>query len=395
MDDPNPGPSATAVALELFYRCTVPSPFLQDGLTFLKARQVASTEIKADGGWAVNTSFGHPVLEATSVVTRFLGTARVELLAAGPDIRRAVAWILNNQDPCGGWGSFYGQPPRTWLTGLALQALNAANPHEPSIGPAVDWLLRQRSRTAPTAWGESHLSDPTVVHTAFCLLVLRQLTGLLTDWQYSDAVADGYEWLIDNLDPTTIFDNASRVESYNITGIVDDRSVTWHGQIWHHGLPYVFSALMRHPEGTPPAAFNALATIVRTQLPDGHWPNVDGSAPRSIWDVYPFIVAISDARTLTPFSGQERLDWLRDDTMLARRGKARNQRLETLGWKVRSTWLGTTMKNHWATILLIICIVFSIVLFALNRVEVKDIALGLLLPLLLFFVQEGRRRRRQ
>ncbi|WP_147287830.1 prenyltransferase/squalene oxidase repeat-containing protein [Nocardia pseudobrasiliensis] len=328
------------------------------------------------------------------MVTRFLGTAKVEFLPASPDIRRAVAWIVANQDSSGGWGSFHGQPPRTWLTGLALQALSATSPYEPAIERAADWLLRQRSRNEPVAWGETQTSEPTVVHTAFCLLILRQLTGLRTDSRYGEAIADGYEWLTEYLDPNTIFDDASRVESYNITGTVDHRPVTWHGQIWHHGLPYAFSALMRHPRGAPPVAFAALTTIVAEQLPDGHWPNIDGSATRSIWDVYPFLAAISDARTLTPLSGQERLDWLHDDIVLARRGKARDQRLETLGWKVRGTWVGVALKDNWATILLAICIASSIVLFALNRVEVKDIALGLLLPLLLFFVQEGRRRRR-
>ncbi|MEV6556473.1 prenyltransferase/squalene oxidase repeat-containing protein [Nocardia sp. NPDC051756] len=393
LDDPTPGPSATAVALETLVRCDAQSSLLGAGLQFLRSRQLVSTDPLCNGGWAVNTSFGHPLLEATAVVTRFLGYAKVQCLDSSPDLGQAVDWILANQDGSGGWGSFLGQPPRTWLTCLALQALHEASPFDPAINRGVDWLVRQRSRSAPAAWGESRLSEPTVVHTSYCLLMLRQLTSARTDRQHVEAVEHGFRWLTGHLNSTSIFDEASRVESYNITGNVDGRDVTWHGQVWHHGMPFALSALLRHPGGVPPVTAAVLKTVMDSQLPDGHWPNIDSASGRSIWDVYPFVLSVMDARTVPFHRPGSRIDWLSDDAVVVRQGTTKNTPLARLGWSSRRDQLVTLAKRHWATFLLIACVAGSLVLWRLGVIEPKDIALSLVLPLVLLLVQETRRLR--
>ncbi|MFC9439642.1 prenyltransferase/squalene oxidase repeat-containing protein [Nocardia sp. NPDC057030] len=393
LDDPTPGPSATAVALETLARCDVQSPLLGAGLQFLRSRQSTAPDRLRNGGWAVNTSFGHPLLEATAVVTRFLGYAKVQCLDSSPDLERAVAWILANQDGSGGWGSFLGQPPRTWLTCLALQALHEASPLEPAINRGVDWLVRQRSRSTPSAWGESRLSEPTVVHTSYCLLLLRQLAAARTDRRHAEAVEHGFRWLTEHLNSSSIFDEGSRVESYNITGNVDGRDVTWHSQVWHHGMPYALSAMLRHPNGVPPVTAAVLRTVMDSQLPDGHWPNIDSASGRSIWDVYPFVLSVMDARTVPFHRSSSRIDWLSDDAVVVRHGATKTTSLARLGWSSRRDQLVTLTKRHWATILLTACVAGSLVLWRLGVIEPKDIALGLVLPLVLLLVQETRRLR--
>ena len=72
LDSPNPGPSATASGMANFRLHGRVFEHEAECLRFLHHRQVVSSDYRLDGGWAVNTSFGQPVTEATGLVTRLL-----------------------------------------------------------------------------------------------------------------------------------------------------------------------------------------------------------------------------------------------------------------------------------------------------------------------------------
>jgi hypothetical protein len=119
LETPPPGATATAVALLAFHAAGERPHRLAEALTFLKARQLDDDAPQIDGGWWTNTSGERPVVEATAWVVRCLATLRCDSHENSPDLARAVTWLRNNRDPSGGWGSFAGCPPRTWLTCLA------------------------------------------------------------------------------------------------------------------------------------------------------------------------------------------------------------------------------------------------------------------------------------
>ncbi len=104
MESTVPGPSATAVGMTSFLMLGQPFGHLDECLRFLRERQVSSADPAVDGGWAVNTSLGQPVTEATGLVARALGVGRLALVPGAPAADRALSWLHANQNGDGGWG---------------------------------------------------------------------------------------------------------------------------------------------------------------------------------------------------------------------------------------------------------------------------------------------------
>ena len=265
--EPEPGPTATALGAATFHICGTQNDHFTDALEFLRVRQVTSPDCRVDGGWAVNTSQGYPVVESTAWVAWFLGLVRCGHLSQSPDLAKARAWLINNQNGDGGWGSFHGAPSRISLTCLAARGLAQLDPYAPELDKAIEWLVGQRIPD-PCAWGESRTQAPTTTHTAMVLLTIRSVRPSWCD----DGILHAYEWLAANLDTGTIDDENSRVETYNVYAT---DSKPWSMQLLHYGLPLALSALMRHPSCPPSAQIeHGYETIMSTQLPSGSWPNI-------------------------------------------------------------------------------------------------------------------------
>jgi hypothetical protein len=383
-----PGPSATAVGLNSFF-LVGSSEHLSDGLAFLRARQVQSDEDRRNGGWAVNTSFGQPVTEATGWVARFLGLARLGFVPEAPDVERAYRWILRNQNSDGGWGSLFGQPSRIWLTCMALRALIQLNPQSPAIPRAAEWLLEQQSPAAP-AWGEGRTSPPTVTHTSFALLTLSDVRASLHDQRVTGIIERAYDWLESSVDVSSIYDDAARVENYNVTCESDEGHVTWHTSVWHPGLPFTVSALLCHPRGSRPSVIcSAVQTILDSQLDDGHWPNLDGAAGISVWAVWPFLQALSDVANSPYTTRHDRITWISGDALVLQHLGARDERVSTLLRSNRRAELSQAVKRRWATIVLVVFVVLGLSALAGGLLAWQEFTLGLALPVTLFVIQEA------
>ncbi|MFI7028439.1 prenyltransferase/squalene oxidase repeat-containing protein [Microbispora rosea] len=384
-----PGPTATGVALTAFHQCGETPEHLTDALAFLKARQINSSDPLLDGGWAMNTSLGLPVVEATGWVARYLGLARCGLLDEGPSVSRAYQWLVNNQNEDGGWGSLRGCPSRVWLTCLALRAMAQLHPRSGAVKRGIEWLLARQNRTS-CGWGETETRSATVTHTALALMTLAE-TGVD---RAGENILGAYKWLETHLDPTAIDDRHARVESYNVTHVTNGMQVVWHTVLLHYGMPIALSALLRHP-GSPPANLICAGfdTISRTQLEGGYWPNIQGGDSVSIWALWPFVQALTDIRDVSPVRTADQITWTQQ-LVVVQRQEVRGRPLSALLRAQRWLAIGRFFGRSWATILLILSTLTGLVLVGIGRFDWKDYVLGMILPIGLLVIQEARQRRK-
>lgn len=387
-----PGPSATAVALHAYFLTDRLPIHASECLAFLKSRQVVSTDDLLDGGWAVNTSDGQPLLESTSLVVRLLSLSRIVSTDDGPSLSRGRRWIIRNRNDDGGWGSFLGQPSRTWLTAMAVRALADTDPTEASVSEGVQWLLR--AREASGAWGEMPQASGTITHTSYVLAALVESRLASVRPEVATAIERGYEWLKETLDANVLVDAQARVESYNLTIDRDGKPFVWQNSVWHPSLPYALSALARDPSRSRSSLVAASTnTIVRGQQPEGNWPNADGAAGISIWSVWPYVEALSDLLRGSPLLKADRVVWITDDAVLIVRQDGPSASTPLLAWQLLSGRAIAIAKRQWASILLCLVLLTGVALWLYGRMEFKDLALALVLPIALFFVQEFLARR--
>ena len=388
LDAPAPGPTATAVGLDMFQRVRAPFDHFDDCLGFLRERQARSADSRVNGGWSTNTSLGHPVMEATGWVSYIIGTARTGLVTDGPDARAAYEWLVNNQNTDGGWGSLSGCPSRVWLTCLGLRALHQLNPYADAIATGLEWLMAARGESG--GWGEIPGRSPTVTHTSFALVTILELRPQWNDTRTLPA----FEWLTAHLDTTRLDDRDARVESYN-TSLLDENGapVVWQTVMPHYGLAFAASALLRHPKGAPAELIaDAFETITSGQLPSGAWPNVHGGSGESIWSVAPFVNALCDLRRVSPAMSSDHILWS-PSLVVIQRADAGDQPLTAIIRAQRRARFARAFGRHWSVALLSLSALLGILLVGLERFSWKDFTLGLILPLGLFVTEQYKNRR--
>jgi hypothetical protein len=289
---PRPGPTATALAIAAYRSCGRKPEHLEECLEFLRLRQVVSADPLRNGGWTNNTSMGHPVVEATGWVTWALAGSRWPHTDSAPDVEAGYRWLVANQNPDGGWGSFRGAPSRVWLACVAILGIVGASPFDPVLESAIDWLMTQR--TGETGgWGQVLGATSTATHTA---LALYAIGTARPGWQ-DKRVLEAYGWLCAHLDHANIDDQHARVESYNVQSQGPNGPEIWSTSLLHYGLPWAVSAFLKHPVQPPVEDISAgVETILRSRLPVGTWPNIQGAGGHSIWALWPFIEALSSFR---------------------------------------------------------------------------------------------------
>jgi hypothetical protein len=385
-----PGPSATSVGLACMVLIARTDTHVADALAFLRARQVDSTDVLLDGGWAVNTSAGVPVTECTALVSWLLARARCFLTGSGPDMARALRWLVHNQNPDGGWGSLRGQPSRTWLTAIAVLALAQLAPRHEAGRRGVGWLTGPGVANGE-AWGERPGKPPTMTHTAFALTALVEAGAALDH----AVVERGYRWLEANIDPRRLHDDAARFESYNVNLVrADGSALTWVSALWHPGLPYAVSALARGPQGAAgPAFFRAVVTIIAAQRNDGRWPGTDSAAQASIWDVWPYLDALSDVMAGPLVRKGDALTLLAPGAVIVQReAVSGTDPVRILAVAARSR-RRALLKRHWASLLLLVSVLAAVTAAVVGWLTWTEVAWGLGIPLLLLVIQEARQRR--
>ncbi|MGI5246730.1 hypothetical protein [Dactylosporangium sp. CA-139066] len=382
-----PGPSATAVGLAAMRLIARAPEHVPEATAFLKARQCRSGDRLIDGGWAVNTSHGIPVTECTALVLWVLARCGIQSTASGPDLRRAAQWLACNQNPDGGWGSLLGRPSRTWLTALSVRALSAARANETSVHRGVRWL--QEHGDDAGGWPEVPGSPPTTTHTALALIALQE-AGIPAD---DAGVRRGYSWLIQRLDPHKLHDDEARYEVYNVDHTSANGTASpWVSTVWHPGLPYAVSALTRcADEAAGPLLFTAVNTLIRSQRGDGRWPGLDGVARLSVWDVWPYLDALHDVETMRLAHRGDVLVLLRPGAMLVQRPSVRALEPARLLAGARRTRWQSLLRRHWATGILVVSVTVGAIAALLDVLAVRDLVLGLLLPVILVFVQTAMR----
>ncbi|MET7400527.1 prenyltransferase/squalene oxidase repeat-containing protein [Dactylosporangium sp. NPDC005572] len=382
-----PGPSATAAGLASTLIVARSDEHVADAFAFLKSRQCRSGDRLIDGGWAVNTSNGVPVSECTALVIWLIARCGTHRTPSAPDLRRAVRWLARNQNTDGGWGSFGGQPSRTWLTALSVRALSAARAADPSLRRGVQWLREHCGEAG--GWAEMPGAPPTVTHTALVLTALHEAGTPAQD----PRLRDGYAWLLQHLDPARLHDDEARYEVYNVTRTSADGSAsTWVSAVWHPGLPYAVSALTRHAgELAAPVLFTAVNTLLRGQRADGRWPGVDGAARLSMWDVWPYLDALHDVETMRLAHRGDRLVLLRPGAVLVQRPSVRSVPPARMLTRPRRTRWGSLLRRHWAIGILVVSVVVGAVAGLLGVIAPRELVLGLLVPVILVFVQRAMR----
>ncbi|QXJ20074.1 terpene cyclase/mutase family protein [Actinomadura graeca] len=382
---PEPGTTATALGLLAFVETGRPFEYFHEGLALLAARQCSSGDVLRDGGWATKTSLGMPVVEATGWIARFLARARCDLREDAPDLRRAYRWLLQNQNPDGGWGSLRGCPSRVWLTCVALRALSQLNPHDAAVDRGVEWLTADRTAHRP-AWGPTPAAGPTVTHTAFALVTLAEARPDLK----TERILDAYDWLLGHLDPA---DGHTWIETYDVSPHGAGSKPVWRLALWHYGLPIALIALLRDPRGPHgPTVARVFRALVRGEITDPRWTGYPGSGRTSLWTLWWRLESLV-ALTRVPLAGAaDILHWLPDATVV-QRAHARERPLGALLPHRRLTPVGL-VRRHWSALLLTLICLVSALGAAIGTWGWRDFWLSVILPIVLATVDLSVKRRR-
>lgn len=383
-----PGPTATALGLHFFQMHGVTFDHQYDALKFLKDKQVKSSVRERVGGWAINTSFGIPVVESTAWVTRYLACARLGDERNVPSLPAAYGWLANNQNPDGGWGSFKGQPSRVYLTALALRALLTANPAgDDTTARAIEWLFCIRSPDEP-GWGVAAGAPSSQTHTAMAVLALNAAKNVAPK-----RLRGAYSWLRKSYDPSRIVDSTSKIESYNVEAVVGGKKFTWHNSLPHYSAPFVLLALMTdHEERIGESFLQGVNTIIDLQEPGGNWPNVEGGSEPSIWSVWTFSEALHGFRDNPLMAATESIR-SSNGVLVVHPSSMAEKELARL---VRdSLWSRSlrVVKRQWATAIVSVFVITGAVLSGVGAIEWQDFMLSLIFPVILLFAQEFGNRR--
>lgn len=292
LDDPQPGVTASAVGLYTFALAGQRFERTAEVVRFLLSQQVTSTDDR-DGGWAVRTTNGVPIIEATAWVVRALRLPGVDLAEAGDSLRRGVAWIERNQNTDFGWGSYRGQPSRVFHTALTMLALQEGGGTDAVISNSQRWLIESQNVDQP-AWGPIPGAPPTLLHTSFVLLALARREGALS----STSVRDICDWIFERLEPGAQVEQETTVEEYDVP-LPGDSRTEFQNSLPHFAGPVALAALL-HAGADPfrTKMFAAATEICAAQTGGGSWVLPRSPVRPSIWAIWPFVAALSSIRAI-------------------------------------------------------------------------------------------------
>lgn len=381
LDDSFPaGPTASAVGLMAFSLFDIPFEHKNEVLNFLSHKQILSSgDIKKDGGWPISMTGNQPVMEASGWIIRSLGKLNSSRIIKAPNIQEAYKWLINNQNKDNGWGSFFGQESRVYLTCMALRALVTLNPESENIKNGRNWLYRNMCEDFP-AWGATLYSSPTVLHTGFVLMTLHEI-GLGSEYKL---INDAYEWLIDNLDTTQLWEPISQVEDYDILYINDGEQIKYQNSLPHFALPVALSALIYRFGINHKKIFDCVDTIIKNQNL-GYWTNARNPARPSIWAIWPFLQALNDLITIPLISPNKEIFNIRNNLII--KPSCSYIPLFFLLIIDGVITFAKIIRSIWSWLLLVLYLIGGLIFLKIGQLSLKEYLLALLVPLMLVFIQ--------
>lgn len=374
--DSDPGPTASAVGLLMFKLAKQPFENTHEVLAFLKSKQ-----LEAGGAWAISTMPNQPSIEASGWVIKCLGELHPNLSSDCPDILGACNWLEKNINSDDGWGSYKGQPSRTYLTCMAMKAIAAVDPLSNVLTKGRDWLMKNKLKNLP-AWGATASSPPTILHTGFVLLTLAELNLQPDD----KVVAEAFQWILTKLNPKVIVESESQLEDYDIPYESKGTKFVYQNSLPHYALPVAVSALLKYERFlNRDECYQGLLTIANSQLESGYWENVRNPTRISIWAIWPFFQTLVDAINL-PVLSSAKLVTKVSDSIIIRTSNSKMPLLFLLLWELFGRIL-SLIKAYWSVLLLALVSIVGSILAARGIIQVRDLFLSLLLPIFLVFIQ--------
>lgn len=137
-----------------------------------------------------------------------------------------------------------------------------------------------------------------MLHTSICLMALLAAPGSLP----TAAARQTIEWLIKRLEPGEHVEDSTTVEEYDVPYIHNEMPDTFQNSLPHFAGPVTLSALIR--AGVDPLQakiFNAIEGIIKSQESgetqrSGTWKLPRSPQRPSIWAIWPFVAALTEAR---------------------------------------------------------------------------------------------------
>ena len=384
LDDPKPGVTACAVALYVFSLAGVSFERSADVVGHLRTEQVRSDDPALDGGWAVRTTHGFPLVEATAWVTRALSIPGVRSLRDAPTLERGATWLVNNQNTDYGWGSYKGCESRIFHTVLSIMALLDAGVDPTVVDNGMKWLLRAQAKDEP-AWGCKPNEPVTLFHTSMALTALLRSPGQLG----AAAIEDITRWIIGRLAAGVHTEPGSVVEEYEISYAVHGNKLTFANSLPQFAGPVACRALML--AGIDPHQSKLLeyiASITDAQVQDGYWTLARSPMRPSVWGIWPFIAALVAYRDRTLPVPSSRLLLLKEGAAVAWRSDVRLPSLRPIALQARMReWLVRNRVRIILRMTVAVSILLPTFLLATRSIDLVTFITTLVIPVLLLTFQ--------
>lgn len=383
LDDPHPGVTASAVGLGLFGRAGRQFEQSDKVIAYLLGQQVLDSS-PAHGGWAMRTTHGFPVVEATAWVLRLMAGPGVDRIAVARSLCEGANWLAENQNTDFGWGSYRGQPSRVFHTALAMLALQECGGHPEVVANGQKWLIDAQDPHCP-GWGALPGDRPTILHTAVSLLALEPLRGALG----ANGIRQTVDWLAERLEPESHFDEETCVEEYDLpftnSGIPD----IFQTSLAHFSGPVALKAMLTAGfSPLHPKVFRTVRSIVEAQLPDGTWKLPRSPMRPSIWAVNPFVDALLTVRSALVPLQKGRITLLYPGCAIVQ--SADVKRKLTTGLLLRNSLFDALRRNRRTVALWSIAGCYTMIaclLLVARRIPIGGFLSGMLLPVLALVFQ--------
>jgi hypothetical protein len=393
-DDPRPGVTASAAALYCFHLAGADFAHADEVIEFLLGKQDHG-EGPERGGWAVRTTYGVPLVEATAWVLRSLGALNVGSLRNHDAIANGMEWLERNQNSDFGWGSYLGQPSRVYTTTQAILALAQCGGSRTAISNAQNWLNSAQSPNI-AAWGALPGGKPTMLHTSMALMAQLAFPGSLPP----AAIRQSVDWLTERISPAEFTEKATAVEDYDVPYVQNGIGETFQNSLPHFAGPMALTAILA--AGSDPfqsKIFEAAQAMIDAQEKDdpvrsGTWELPRSPERPSIWALWPFISALTAVRqSVLPglgrsLGGDESVTLLYQGCGVIQTNAA--PRHLTLRLLLRNALVDWVRRRAlaiaiWAVVMVLVGI--AVGLWVAGELDLQTFLLALVLPVLLVLFQ--------